>query len=213
MLTAGLTSSRVTTMTAGVLVLTSAVAALWSYLTPTVLYDILRATAPVALLAGIVVLVVGLRGEKGLLRCSAAASIGLLVFTASDVLSLLVLSTTTAGAESDQRVLSVGLLALTLLGLTAGFVAVSAVLRRDLLERWSGRTLLAVVVIRAVFVVASFIPFADFQLLLAISRASVVVPLTLLAFGVALMFHGRGPQVRAGTRRLLDEWRSSTDVV
>ena len=214
MSTANLTSSRATTTTAGLFVLASAVMGLGGNFNSAALYEIPRTAGPVALLVGTLVLVFGVRGEKGLFRYSTAASTGLLAFAATTVLSRLLLSTTTATVESDQRVLGLVLLALTLLGLTGSVIAITAVLRRNLLEVWSGRTLLAVLVTRAALAMLGFVPsFADDQVILVISQASVIIPLALLALGVALVLHGRGPVVRAGTRRLFDGWRSSTDVV
>jgi len=199
------THSRATTTTAGTLVLASAVTALWQQLTSTPSHEALRAAAPVALLAGIVVLVRGLPGEKGLLRHSTTASAGLLIFAVPDAVSLLLTWTTTTGGTRDEGVLSVGLLALTLFGLVGGVVAVRIITRRHLLRKWSTRTLLAVLATRATFVVVSFVPFADHHMLLVISQASVLVPVTLLAFGVALMLTGRGPHIDKRTRRLLDK--------
>ena len=211
MTTAATMRSAATTTTAGAFVIASAAVALWRHLNPG-LHEVLRTAGPLALVIGIAILVVGLRHRRGLLQHSAAASVGLLVFSARDVISV-VLTVAPTDVVGNARTVSLVLLASSLLGVIGGIVAVVVIIRRDLLGRWSAFSLLAVVVVRAVFVVTSVIPFGGYRLLLIVSEATVAVPSALLIFGGTLLLHGRGRQIRTGAGRVLAAWRSSTDVV
>lgn len=210
MTTAVMARSTATTTTAGAFVIASAAVALCRHLDPG-LHEVLRTAGPLALLIGIGILVLGLHRRRGLLQHSAAAAVGLLVFAARDLIPVVLAAMAPADVVGSGRTVSIVLLALSLLGVIGGIVAVVIIIRRDLLGRWSAFSLLAVVAARAVFMLAGVIPFDGYQLLLIVSDATVAVPSALLVFGGTLVLHGRSDGVRASTRRVLQAWRSSTD--
>jgi len=210
MTTAAMTRSTATTTTAGVFVIAAAAVALWRHLDPG-LHEVLRATGPLALVIGLGILVLGLQHRRGLFQHSAAASVGLLVFAARDLIPVVLAAMAPADVIGIGRTVSIVLLALSLLGVIGGIVAIVIIIRRDLLGRWSAFSLLAVVAARTVFMLAGVIPFGGYQLLLIISEATVAAPSALLVFGGTLVFHGRGDAIRASIRRVLNAWRSSTD--
>lgn len=206
------TSSTATTSLAGGLVLVAAAAGLWWAIAPATAPEVLRAVAAVAFAVGIVVLATGVLGERGLFTASSVAAVGLLVFATVDLIVRAVLAGTGLLDANDRVLLGVGLLALQLVGIVGGAVAVVAAGRSGSLGRWALRALLAVVVVRAAFFVAGFVPFSGYGLLVLVSGLSVLVPLSVLEFGIALLLHGRGAELRSRGSRIVESWRSSTNV-
>lgn len=205
-----MTDSSRTTVLAGMLVLASAALGLWSQADP---HPIAATAASVAFLAGIAVLIVGSRGEPGLARTSTVASTGLILFALSDVVSRSLLSLSRDGDAAALRSVGLVVAVLQVLALAGGVTGAVLVVRRHLLEVWTARALMVVVAVRVVFVALAFVPLADLPILLAVTRASLVVPLSLLVFAIALLLHGRTALVTGRAHRFIEAWRSSTDVV
>ena len=206
-----MSGSTRTTLVAGVLVGLSAVLALVGLAAAS---SLLHTAGPLLALAGAVLLVVGVRGETGLGRVSALASAGIVLLFVPDVVGQALSSTVRElGPDGDAQVLLTALAVLRLASLAVALAAVVVVLRRRLLEPWTRRALVAVVAVRAFFAVLSFVPSVTLELAVVTARVDLLVPVLLLALGVALALHGRGDRVRARTGRGLEAWRSSTDVV
>lgn len=164
----------------------------------------------IALLVGVAVLVVGSRSRPGLRRPSPVAAAALLLWPVADLVSAVSLAFVRDLEQLD--VLGPVLFSVQVVGLAGGLTGAVLVTRRRLLDPWAARALVAAVGPRVVFALASAAPALYAPLALVVSRAYVVVPIAVLASGVGLLLHGRTARVRARLDRVLEAWRSSTDV-
>ena len=161
--------------------------------------------------AAFTVLAIGVRGERSIVGTSLAGKIALIVFGVRVLIFIglffAINSSVTEGPGWD------GIYVALLLGgvsnavvLAAAIVAAISVVRAAVLGRFARWAFFALAVWQGITAVSSYIPSAQFGLLLAQTQFSTLGPLIMIAFGAGCIVHGRAGAIRARLRIISENW-------